>query len=336
MQRAGLVISVLAIALSPVGAGATGHGPLAMLAFAGVFFLANAVIRPGSVSLAEPGALVAQGLTSAAFSAVLVSLGQTIRALGRIETEIGLEGWLVLAAWGIVLGRLIWRRSMGERAMKGAEKALRVVHRSGQPPAAKTGTPPAKAPKLTVLTPDAPPARAPDPKPPRRPVAAAPDDPALREALERLNALPEAGADEAALSRTLATLSGAAPLGAVFAALTARADAAGGTERDRRALARHATDPWVAERRAGKGEPAQAFEIVVAAADAVALAEFTTRALALVDEIPEARHDMPEIPRLLEIADQIEDTLETEAELLVALAHKLEDLALEAEQGGDV
>ncbi|MEM1431623.1 MAG: hypothetical protein AAGG09_19375 [Pseudomonadota bacterium] len=338
MRRAGFVIALLAIVLSPIGAGATGGASLAMLAFTGVFFLANAVIRPGAVSLRDLAGTGLQIVTAAAFAALLVGLGQTLRALGRIEAEAGLEGWLVLAAWGVVLGRLIWRRSMGEKVAKGAETALRVVHRSGQrkPPAGEAADPPTAPtsktakPNLTVLEPGETPQRT---APPRRSAPAAPDDPALADALERMNALPEAGTNDAALSMALTTISGAAPLGAVFAALKTRAETC---ERDRRALALHSTDPWVAERRLGKGEPAEAFEVIVAAADPVALTDFASNAIALVDEVSAARHDMPAVPRLLEIADQIESALETEAELLVALAHKLEDLALDAEPNGDV
>ncbi|MEM0935857.1 MAG: hypothetical protein AAGJ91_08135 [Pseudomonadota bacterium] len=326
MSRAGLAIALLSLALSPLGAGATGHGALAMLAFTGVFFLANAVIRPGSVSYADPSAIVLQVMTAGAFAAVLVGLGQTLRALGQIEAEIALEGWLILAAWGIVLGRLVWRRSTGAAAMRKAEAALRVVHDAGRP---KTQKKPRRAPDPAhgVVARDAPaPAAPPVPLAPP-----APADPALGEALRRINGLSETDTDEAALSRALATVSGAAPLGSVFEALAARAPLC---ERDRRALAIHVTDPWVAEQRAGKHEPAAAFEAIVTAADAVALTEFATRAHALVDERPEARRDMPQVARLLEIADQIEGDLETEAELLVALAHRLEDLALEDDRDG--
>jgi hypothetical protein len=165
------------------------------------------------------------------------------------------------------------------------------------------------------------------------PSAPPPPSPALAAALARLDRLPTLGATEADLAAALETLSHAAPPDAVFAQLAARATPEG-AERDRRALVRHATDPSVAERQAGAGEPAAAFEAIVAAADAVSLAEFATLSLALLEEMPAARGDYPTVARLLEIADQIEAEHETEAELLVALAHELEDLALEAEDNG--
>jgi hypothetical protein len=160
-----------------------------------------------------------------------------------------------------------------------------------------------------------------------------PPSPALAAALARLDRLPTLGATEDDLAAALAALADAAPPDAVSAQLAARATP-DGPERDRRALLRHATDPSVAERRAGHGEPAAAFEAIVAAADAISLAEFATLSLALLDELPEARGDYPSVARLVEIADQIEADHEAEAELLVALAHELEDLALEAEDNG--
>ncbi|MEM9249066.1 MAG: hypothetical protein AAGB05_10250 [Pseudomonadota bacterium] len=325
MQRVGLGIGLATLALAPVGAGATGHSALAMLAFAGVFFLANAVIRPGAVRLDDLGATALQLVTASAFAALLVGFGQTLRALVQIEAQVALGGWVILAAWGAVLARLVWRRSMGDSATQNAETALRVIHETGPKLRGKKKERPAHLKPV----PDSAPAKD-DPAPktvtPFRP------DPALAGALQRLNELPENGATDAELARALATVSGSAPLGSVFAALSTRAP---NTERDRRALVLHTTDPWVAERRNGKHEPASAFEVVVAAADAVALNDFATRSFALLDELPETRIDMPAVARLLEIADQIEGDLETESELLVALAHKIEDLALEAEHDHD-
>ncbi len=325
MRRVGLGIGLAALALAPVGAGATGHSSLAMLAFAGVFFLANAVIRPGAVRLDDLAGTALQLVTASAFAALLVGFGQTLGALGQVEANIALGGWVILAAWGAVLARLIWRQSMGDRATQGAESALRVVHQSGQKLRDK------KAERPAHLKP------VPDGKSqsePPRPSSITPfrPDPALAGALQRLNELPEDGVADADLAHALATVSGSAPLGSVFAALSTRAP---NTERDRRALVLHTTDPWVAEQRNGKHEPAAAFEVVVAAADASALNDFATRGIALLDELPETRIDMPAVARLLEIADQIEGDLETESELLVALAHKIEDLGLEAEHGGD-
>lgn len=348
MRRAGFVLGLVVFLLMPVAAGAAGHSGLAMLAFAGMFLLGNAVVRPASVDLSSPGAVAAQVLTASAFAALLVSLGQTLRALGQIEGEMALFPFVFVAAWAMVLMRLVWPPGFTDRVARTAERGLKVVHDAGQPrpvrrkPAAKRAdrgprpVPPVETVPSAETVPPAeragreapvPMAAPPVPEPP----SDGPTDPALTAALARLDALPETGTSEADLAAALETLSGAAPLPRVFAALRMRT----GTERDRRALVRHATDPWVAEQRIGAKEPAAAFEAVVAAADAVALRDFAVQALALLDGMPQIRGDMPAVARLLEIADQIEGTLEEEAELLVALAHRLEDLDLEAENGAD-
>lgn len=385
VRQVGLGVALAVFVAAPVGAGATGHSALAMLVFAGMLLLANAVMRPASVRLDAPGPLAAQVLTATAVAALLVSLGQTIRALGQLETEQELFGWAFVAAWALVLARIVWPPRMTDRIGQGAETVLREVHRSGEaarkarppvrPPAAPPPPKDGPAPPKQASAPPSAPAPGPDPAAPRpaparkaapapapertaetttepgpapapetapapveeiveEPVEkpappAPPPSPALAEALARLDRLPTLGATGDDLADALEALSGAAPPDDVFARLADRATP-DGAERDRRVLVRHATDPRIAERRRGRGAPAAAFEAVVAAADEVSLGEFATLSLALLDEMPQARADYPTVARLLEIADQIETAHEEQAELLVALAHELEDLALEA------
>jgi hypothetical protein len=156
----------------------------------------------------------------------------------------------------------------------------------------------------------------------------------LQTALAPLDRLPPEGAATEDILAALRTLWQSAPPARIVEALTARSDPAW-PERDRRALALHVTEPWVAAEIAGSGAGVEAFEAIVAAADAAALGEFAPRALELVRAFPEMRHDLPGVVRLLEIADQIEDAHEAEAEALVTLAHDLEDLALAGENGAD-
>ncbi|MEO1677690.1 MAG: hypothetical protein AAFU80_05955 [Pseudomonadota bacterium] len=337
VRRVGLTLGLAILVLAPIGAGANGGSMLAMLGFAGLYYVGNAILRPGTVRPVSAGTVVAQLLTAMAFAALLVSLGQGVRSVAQIEATIPLEGWLFVAAWGLVLSWLGWQEpkapSSPSKRAAGRPGHLRVVDTTEDAPPApaksrpvQTEAVPASAsarPEHPELEPEpAPAALEPEPGPP---------SPALAAALARLDALPEEGASETDLQSALATVSGAAPPSEVVAALAARAR----TERDRRVLARHTTDPWVAEKRLGHGDAASGFETVVKAADARSLTEFVTLSLALLEALPEAGADLPSVARLLEIADQIEDTHETEAELLVSLAHRLEDLAAESENGAD-
>ncbi|RDC74808.1 hypothetical protein DLJ49_02155 [Rhodovulum sp. 12E13] len=387
MRRAGLIFAMLVFVAMPVGAGASGHASLAMLGFAGLFLLGNAVMRPTSVRLDAPGDLAVQAVTAAAFAALLVGLGQSLRALAGIEGRVELFGWLFAGAWALVLARIVWPPGLTDRAARSAEAALREVHRAGERAReeaaetdhrateqavsdrraaerkgathrpAKRGAerrsgerrlPPRSDPRATPRhtrdrSIDAPPAMAeaastdpaPSPDSPAddraRPGATV--DPELQPAFAALDALPETASAER-VRASLREVAGAGPPDRVFAALVARA-APDRPRRDRRALLLHALDTSLAMRRRGAGEAAAAFEAIVAAADAAALADFVALADALLDADAEARADMPGVARLIEIADQIEDNHEDQAEALISLAHRIEDLALEAENGAD-
>jgi hypothetical protein len=358
MRRAGLIFAMLVFVAMPVGAGASGHASLAMLAFTGLFLLANAVMRPVAVRLDRPGALALQALTAGAFAALLVGLGQSLRALAQIEGSVGLFGWVFAGAWALVLARLVWPPRMNDTAARSAEAALREVHRSGERarqataereaerqrkaaerdrarrralrgrPEDRPGEPTDPAPR-----PEAPPSaegvsavESPPPEAPRI-------DPVLRPALVALDALPDS-ASLKDIRVALNDLEAEFAADVVFDALKVRA-APDRPARDRRALLLHSVDPVLGARQPGAGEAAAAFEAIVAAADAGSLAEFLTLADDLLDADPEARADLPAVARLIEIADQIEETHEEQAEALISLAHRLEDLALEAENGAD-
>jgi len=193
---------------------------------------------------------------------------------------------------------------------------------------------------ISVVTPPAAAARPGPAAPEAEPVSAEEEpgdppeiDPALRPAFAALDAMPEGAALDEVRAALRDIEAGAEP-DRVFAALRARAGPEA-SERDRRTLLLHATDPALGARRPGAGEAATAFEAIVAAADARSLGDFIALAGALLDAAPEARDDLPGVARLIEIADQIEDTHEDQAEALVSLAHRMEDLALEAENGAD-
>ncbi len=132
MRRAGLIFAMLVFVAMPVGAGASGHASLAMLGFAGLFLLGNAVMRPASVRLDAPGDLAVQAVTATAFAALLVGLGQSLRALAGIEGSVELFGWLFAGAWALVLARIVWPPGLADRAARSAEAALREVHRAGE------------------------------------------------------------------------------------------------------------------------------------------------------------------------------------------------------------
>ncbi len=354
MRRAGLILAMLVFVAMPVGAGAAGHASLAMLAFAGLFLLGNAVMRPASVRLDRPGELALHAVTAGAFAALLVGLGQSARALLQIEGSVDLFGWVFAGAWALVLARIVWPPQLNDRAARSAEAALREVHRAGERAresaaegdaelprptrrgAPKTGPAPAAAPASQAPAPAQ--GGEPAPRSAREVAAEAENDPpriapSLLPAFAALDAVPQ----DAPLEEVRAALRDVEAAGEadrIFEALRARA-VPEAPLRDRRALLLHAVDPGLGARRPGAGEAATAFEAIVAAADARSLGDFIALAGALLDAAPEARDDLPGVARLIEIADQIEDTHEDQAEALVSLAHRIEDLALEAENGAD-
>ncbi len=390
MRRAGLIFAMLVFVAMPVGAGASGHASLAMLGFAGLFLLGNAVMRPASMRLDAPGDLAVQAVTATAFAALLVGLGQSLRALVGIEGSVELFGWLFAGAWALVLARIVWPPGLADKAARSAEAALREVHRAGERTREEAAEAERRATERTAADrrtaerkaathrsaerraerrsgerrPDPRPEPRPDPRATPRPArgrsndspamaeaatadpAPSPEspaeaparpnatvDPSLRPAFGALDALPEAASAET-VRAGLREVAGAGPPDRVFAALVSRA-APDRPRRDRRALLLHALDASLAMRRPGSGEAAEAFEAIVAAADAAALADFVGLAESLLDADAEARADMPDVARLIEIADQIEDSHEDEAEALISLAHRIEDLAFEAESGAD-
>ena len=354
MRRAGLVFAGLVFVAMPVGAGASGHSALAMLAFAGLFLLANAVMRPDTVRLDAPGALAVQAVTAAAFAALLVGLGQTLRALARIEGGLDLFGWVFAAAWALLLARIVWPPGMNARAARTAEAALREVHRAGQrardaAPAHRSPSrrgPDVAPPAESEPAESEPAAAGPEAAPPRA-GKAPPEDgesqkaapgpapgPSPAPALPPLDALPGAGAGLDDIRAALARLEAEAPAERTFAALQARSGP-DRPPRDRRALLVWALDPAFGAGRSGTDAATTAFEAIVAAADTESLADFLALAAALLDADPQARAELPEVARLIEIADQIEATHEDQAEGLISLAHRLEDLALDAENGAD-
>jgi len=132
MRRAGAILALAVLALMPVGAGATGHASLAMLAFAALFLLGNAVLRPGAVRLDRGGDLALLAVTAMAFSALLVGLGQTLRALAGLSAEVDLFGWVFAGAWALLLARVALPQGAGDHATDAAERALRQLDAAGR------------------------------------------------------------------------------------------------------------------------------------------------------------------------------------------------------------
>lgn len=75
----------------------------------------------------------------------------------------------------------------------------------------------------------------------------------------------------------------------------------------------------------------EAFEKIVSRADVDALAAFLASAQQLLDAQPERTGDLPTVARLVDISGQIEQEHPELAEALVDLAHRLENLAEEAD-----
>lgn len=104
------------------------------------------------------------------------------------------------------------------------------------------------------------------------------------------------------------------------------------TPRDRMALVLHATDADIAATAVGKGEMRGVFEVLVAAADDRGLMAYLERATIVLEMAPTLKRDLPDVARLIEIANQIEANHDHVAEALVSLAQLVEDLE-EAEDG---
>ena len=76
---------------------------------------------------------------------------------------------------------------------------------------------------------------------------------------------------------------------------------------------------------------AAAFEQIVSRGDADALAKFLAAAQEFLDDQPERADELPAVGRLVDISGQIEQEHPELAEALVDLAHRLENLAEEAD-----
>jgi len=140
-----------------------------------------------------------------------------------------------------------------------------------------------------------------------------------------LDALPSTPTGVEPLEHVLAEAQACLPWPRLHLALLERVERLD-VARDRLALVLHATDIDVAGAARGKGDLRAVFEVLVAAADDVALDHFLIRLDAVLEALPSARADLPAVPRLLEIAGQIEPEHETVSDALVALAARIEDL----------
>lgn len=151
---------------------------------------------------------------------------------------------------------------------------------------------------------------------------------------EALDRLPLSGSDMEAIESALAQAQAELPWPRLHTVLLERVSEVD-SPRDRLALVLHATDPDVAGAARGKGDLAAVFEVLVAAADARALDRFVQRVHQILETLPAARDDLPNLDRLIEISEQIEADHEGSADALVTLAQVVEDLEEVAREAAD-
>ncbi|RYH09035.1 hypothetical protein [Tropicimonas sp. IMCC6043] len=309
MRREGLWLASALFYAAPVGAGLSGASYFAALPFAALFLLWVLVMR------AEPfrdgAAFVLPTLVlHVALASMLLGFGQLLRALLGVEAQSRLSPWLAMGLGGVALGRLLWQPKKEAEIEFLIEIALKKLNDFAD-----------DAEEILEQEPDLPLSH------PTEAEAAA-----LAQAIGKLDALAPEGAPEAALRRYLRPLEREVRAHVLLDAVLARAEASG-TRRDRQAALLLATNGPLAWSELGRRRVAAVFDLIVAAADVPELARFLTRAPDLLAAYPATVQDFPAVPRLLDIADQIEASEPDLAEALVQLAHDIEDLGREPEDG---
>ena len=318
MRRAALVLAALLFYGAALGAGATGPGMpmLAVLAFTGLFFLWTVLMRtPGASPLAylhegKAGLLALHVAVQLALAALCVGLGTGLRVLAGIDVALPLALWIVVALSATLLARLAWPPGLAdemEAVLDAAVDRLETMNREAEDQMAESDA------EL------------------HRAAEATPAERVTREStLAALDALPE-DADRESVARAIRQALHDMRPALLRETVLARAD----TPRDRIALALVVADPDIAAASSGHQDPAQAFESVVAAADAPALAIWADGCLTLLEAAEHHWRDMPAPDRLTEIATQIERDHEALAEDLVTLANRLEDIREEDDGAPD-
>lgn len=303
MRRAGFLLAGIMVFAAPVAAGATGAPYIALLAFAGLFFLWSVLTRSPESGPLAPGTRAMFPVTIAihlALASLLLGTGHMLRALAGIDAEVPLTAWLLVGLAGALLGRMAWPRGVSDGAADLAEAALKRLDETARQAAAD------RAAQGRVPPPDG--------------------GVALTQT-DALEALPAGGnVTEAEIAAALARLEDTVTDIRLGPALLVRAETTG-TPRDRLAAVWHVTDPGAARDATAQ----EVFDLVVATADVVALRLFASRAAALLTHDPAARQALPDPARLTTIATEIEALHPGEADLLTDLAGRIEDLRAEEE-----
>jgi hypothetical protein len=310
MKRSALWLVAALFFAAPVGAGATGASYFAVVPFAGLFLLWVAVMR---VEPFRDGAafVLPTVVLHFALASMCLGLGAMLRILFGLEATAPLLAWLVMGLGALALGRLIWEPRREAEAEALMETALRKLNEFAD-----------DAEEILDQEPDLP------LKHPTGSEAAA-----LAIAYGELDALPADGAAEDQMRTILMPLDGEVRSTILLDAFLHRAERTG-TRRDRHAALILASDGALAWQEIGSGRMAEAFELIVAAADTVTLAHFLRLADALLDDFPTTHADLPTVARLLDIANQIEGGHPELSDALVGLAQRVEDIHQDLNENG--
>ncbi|WP_068109530.1 hypothetical protein [Tropicimonas marinistellae] len=295
---------------APIGAGATGAAYVAVVPFAGLFFLWVLIMRTepfrDGMAFVLPTIMLHFALAS-----MCLGLGVMLRALFGIEATAPLAAWLVMGLGALALGRVLWQPKKEAETEAFVEAALKTLNEFAD-----------DAEEILDQDPDLP------LKHPTGSEAAA-----LAVAYGEIDALPAEAASEAALRDILLPLDGEVRASILLDAFLNRAERTG-TRRDRHAALLLASDGGLAWQEIGAGRMAQAFDQIVAAADTVTLAHFLRLASDLLDGFPTTHADMPSVTRLLDIAGQIAPGHEELSDALVSLAQRIEDIERDLSDDG--
>lgn len=303
MRRTAFVLTGVLFYAAPVGAGLTGTAYLGALAFAGLFFLWVLVMRANPFSEGLGMVLPALMLHFALASA-LVGFGHLIRAVTRLDVSVPLSAWLALGLAALAAGRLAWEPQEEAQAERLAERALKALSRFAEEAGETLDAPP----DLPIAHPTEMEAEA------------------LATAYGRIELLPADLAGPARLAPILDPLKDEVRVPILMEAFVNRA-ARQDTRRDRLAALHLASDGALAWRDLEARRMAEVFDLIVEAADTVALGQFLAAATDQIDAFPTTAQSLPKVARLIDIADQIAPPAPELSAGLLELARRIEDLA---------
>lgn len=288
---------------APIGAGITGANYFAVVPFSGLFFLWVLVMRHEPFR-DGPAMVLPTMMVHVALASMCLGFGHLLRGLLGIEATAPLLAWLVMGLGALALGRIVWKPKEEAQAEALVETALKKLNEFAN-----------DAEEIIDRDPDLP-LTHPTPAEAR----------ALAAAFGLLDALPADAATEAALREILLPLDSEIRAPILLDAFMKRAERTV-HRRDRYAALLLASDGGLAWQQQDDARMAEAFELIVAAADTVTLAHFLRLGCRLLDDFPPTCRSFPEVSRLLEISGQIEPGHPELADGLVQLANRLEDLS---------